>query len=305
MAYKFLISALFLSLLAPQESYAQIGGDQSTQVNIRSRSSSILPRNRYNLSFFDDPSVQSESGFIMRFMAEGVVAGCAQMKKGRIPFAQRDLYKNVKDGAQVDFSSDRANVAIVDTRVDLNDREPRYSLSDCEIKNSVSFVDVPFDRDNLIERGIKKFEITSVIYGDFGQHEIDINKDRFIFKSPTPDSGEIWSTYWFFPPNSVTLIASKTKQGLDLKDVIREFGISHGLVPMDEALEGYTLPHTAKNYVIFADPRERFSSQLETSDSVPVGVVRSSRTIYGVNGPTEQEVVLDVSAIRPFAQKPN
>lgn len=301
MVHKFLLLALGLVFALPGTSYAQRGGQQQTEVRIKSDSTSLFPRNFYTLHFLDSPD-KSISKFTLRFKAYGVVAGCAAMQKGRPPFTEKDLYKNVKDGAQVTFLNKRLKIEIIDTNIKVNKRAPRYALHDCEKKHNESYVDIPLDRDELIRRGIKKLEVKSANYGDFGIHDVEINEDRFLIKLKS-SAGEYWETYWFFPENTISLVASGAKQGQNITELIREFGISHGLIPMDEVLDGYELPHTALHYVFFTDPKRRFIGQLdESGQSTPVGKIKPTRTIYGVNGPREENYTLDISIMNPMQE---
>lgn len=302
MLQKFLFITLALSVLTPTSSYAQ-GKGQQTEVRIKANSTSLFPRNFYALQFFGNPK-QSESKFTIRFQAHGVVAGCASMKKGNVPFDQKGMYKNVKDGAEVKYLGKRIKVAILDTDIRLDNFDPRYSNHDCEKKNNISFVDIPLDRDDLIKRGTNKIKLDSINYGDFGEHDIDINKDRITLKVKSP-AGEYWPTFWFFPSNSITLSATGAKQGENITEMIREFGISHGLIPMEDVLDGYKLPHTALNYVLFTDPQGRFINQInDDTPNVFIGKIKPSRTIYGVDGPREVSYAIDVNVSLPVQEQP-
>ncbi len=293
---------LLLGMLTPQSSFAQDAGN-SSEVRIKENSTSLFPRNVYDLQFFNDPRT-SESEFKMRFIARGVVAGCAYMEKGRPPFEERERYKDVKDGYLKTFQSSVLKIDLIDTNVRLDEKNPRYSAHDCNTKHNISYIDVPINRDELIDSGIKKFMIYNANYGDFGEHEIDVNKDRFILKAKSP-AGEYWATLWFFPKNSVTLIAPEAKNGNNVKDLIREFGISHGLTPIEDVLEGYTQPRTAKNYVIFNDPKGRFVNQLsEEQKRVLIGTISPTRTIYGAAGPGQEPYTVNLFAALPV-QKPD
>ncbi len=302
MLQKFLLTVLGLVLIIPTPSHAQRKG-QTTEVRINSKSTSLFPRNWYALSFFGNPR-ESETKFTMRFQAHGVVAGCATMKKGRVPHGLKSIYKNIKDGAQVKYSAKKVKVSILDTELNVKKRAARYDNYDCDKKHNISYVDIPFDRDQLIKREIKNIRLESIKYGNFGEHELDVNEDRIILKI-APDRGNYWATFWFFPSNSIVLEAASAKQGQDLTEIIREFGISHGLIPMEDVLEGYELPHSVKNYVFFTDPSRRFIGQLnDEKQSAFVGKITPTRTIYGVDGPREVANPLDVHASYPVQPQP-
>lgn len=302
MVQKFLLAALALILIAPTPSHAQRKG-QTTEVRINLNSTSLFPRNAYQLLFFGDPR-KSETDFTLRFQAQGVVAGCATMKKGRVPRAQKEMYKNIKDGAKIQYLGKRMKIAILDTDLDVKKRAPRYDNYDCKKNHNISFVDIPLNRDDLIKRDTNKIKLDSIKYGDFGEHEIDVNEDRLIFKVKTSE-GEYWPTFWFFPANAIVLDATGSKQGENVTEMIREFGISHGLIPMEDVLEGYKLPHTVHNHVFFTDPSGKFINRLDDENtSAFVGKIKPTRTIYGVDGPREQSYSVDVHVSHAVQQQP-
>lgn len=240
----------------------------------------------------------------MRFQAVGVVAGCATMKKGHLSKADKEQYKNIKDGAQVDYLGKKVRVAILDTQLKISDKDPRYGNHDCTKSHNISYVDIDFDRDDLIKKGTNKLELKSVKYGNFGEHELDVNKDRLIFKVKTSE-GEYWPTFWFFPSNSITLYATGAKQGENVTELIREFGISHGLIPMEDVLDGYNLPHTALSHVFFADPTGKFINRLnEDNQSAFVGKIKPTRTVYGVDGPREESYGVDLHVSYAVQEQP-
>lgn len=244
----------------------------------------------------------------MRLQSYGVASGCAEMKKGRVEKELRKRYKEaIKNGYQVSYSAKGVRVEILDTEVKVNKKKhpDRYGTHDCDIKQLISYADIKLNRDELLKRGTEKIQIESIKYGDFGEHDLDVSKDRFIMKVKG-NSGEYWHKFWFFPSNSIALEAPSAKQGQDVTELIREFGTSHGLIPMESVLKGYEIPYTAKNYVFFTDPSGKFINRL--NDDTPnalVGKIQTTRTVYGVDGPREETQAIDLLvsyAIHPQAE---
>lgn len=302
MIKKILLSLLTLAVISPTATNAQSGG-QTTTIRIKTDSISLFPRNYYTLAFFNDPRI-SESDFTIRFRAYGVVAGCASMAEDTLPEGQEDMYKNIKDGAQIKYVPKKLKIAILDRVISLDEEDPRYTPHDCSIKHNESFVDIPLNRDNLIKRGIEKIKLDSIKYGDFGEHEIEVDESRVTLKLKSW-AGEYWPTFWFFPSNSIVLKTTSAKHGEDVTEMIREFGISHGLIPMEDVLEDYKLPHTAKDYVYFTDPSRRFLERLnDETPSIFVGKINPTRTIYGVDGPRELSYAVDVMASHAVSPQP-
>ncbi len=280
--YRSFLTLLFLSVfVTPLAANAQ-----THIVRVKENSTSLFPRNVYTVQFFNNPNV-SESKFTLRLASYGEVAGCASMTEPEL---------------ETQMVSGRLKLKVTDSEVILNDEDPRYSPYDCETKNNRSFFDVELDRDELISKKIKKVKLKSEEYGDFIEADIDINEDRieFITKS---SAGSHMVTFWFFPDNAVVLTAPQAKSNQDVKALIRDFGIAQGLTPMENRLEGFELPYTAKNYVMFTDQNNAVINQLETVDArVQLGDITPLRTVHSINGQSEEPYALPVFASVPKQQ---
>lgn len=305
MVQKFLLAALLILLFAPISTFAQHKG-QTTEEEINLNSTHLFPRHYYTLRFMSDPR-QSESEFTMRLQAYGVVSGCAEMEKGRVEKELRKRYAEaIKNGYQISYLGKRIRIEILDNDVKVNKKKhpDRYSPHDCNIKHLISYTDVKLDRDKLLKQKAEKIQFESVKYGDFGEYDIDVNEDRFILKVNTGGS-EVWYHFWFFPSNSIVLKATAAKQGENVTELIREFGISHGLIPMEDVLDGYKLPHTAMSHVFFTDPTGKFINRLNNENqNAFVGKIKPTRTVYGVDGPREEAYGIDLHASFAVQEQP-
>ncbi len=261
---------------------------------------SLFPEDTYEIAFFHEPQ-KSESKFTMRLYYKGVVAGCAHMDDVT---SEKDQEKyNFENGISTKVTNNVLKVIISQPAIADSNENPRYSDYDCDIKHNESYVDLEVDRDMLIKKKIKKMGFNNIKTGDFGDFEIDVNKDRFIIKTPS-ENGELWQTLWFFPKNSIVLIAPKAKSDINVLEQLKEFGVKRGLVPMEEVLDGYKLPRNAKNYMFFTDPKGQIISKINSeTNSFDIGAITATKTYYGPRGAQEEPYNIDVMARLPLIRK--
>ena len=306
MVQKLLFSLLFTFMAATffisSPAHAQYAGgntsvDEEEDEEFRI---SLYPEHTYDVTFFQEPRV-SESNFTLRLSYEGTVGGCAHLEDMT---KEKDQEKyNFKNGVSTKVVSGTFEVIISQPVLVDSDDNPRYTSYDCEIKHNDSYVDVNINRDFLIKKKIKKIGFKNIKTADFGDFDIDVNKDRFILKTPSP-KGELWYTLWFFPKNSIVLLAPKANSNLDVKEQIKDFALARGLVPMENVLEGYRLPHSARNYMFFDDPKGRYANKLSAeNNSLDVGSITATKTYYGPNGAQEEEYEIKLYAKLPLVRK--
>lgn len=294
MVQKLLFSLLFLVFTAPFLLHGPAHAkdnkkdDEADKYRI-----SLFPENWYEMSFFNNPR-QSESIFTIRLFYHGVAAGCGHMKDLTSEKDQKRY--EFKNGISTDIVNGTLKVLISQPTLVESDEDPRYTNYDCDIQHNESYVDLKLSRDAMIRKKIKAIGIKNVKTGDFGDFDIDINKERFIFKGKSPH-GESWQTLWFFPKNTVILSAPKASAGIDVKEQIKTFAAARGLVPMENVLDGYKLPVTAHNYMYFNDPRGVYANKLnEEQNDLVAGTITATKTYYGPNGPQEEPYTLELHA---------
>ncbi|MFP4387272.1 MAG: hypothetical protein ACLFP8_04480 [Alphaproteobacteria bacterium] len=249
----------------------------------------ILANFIYAVTFLHNPSV-SESDFLMRISHIGDVAGCIHLQGKTYPGAhgKRVAKPGSKiSSADIEYVGHNLFIELTMPTIAMSDGQPRYTNYDCEVSHATSYVDIPLNRDELIEKNIKKlmFKTTRM---DLGQYEIDINKDRLIFKGIGGQTlGKVWQTLWFFPRNTVKLYAP----GATSRDVTRQiynFGKKHALTPMNEVLDGYRLPLEIKNHLYFIDTQEIYTKGLSTKtkeDNIKkVGNIKDYKSYDGPEG---------------------
>ncbi len=239
----------------------------------------------FGISFFQNPYI-SESDFTLRLSLMGTVSGCAHLQRGFAPVGSNVGNTN---GTTSKYVSNRLEIMMDVPAMANSDGGPRYSTHDCETSHLESYVDIPLNRDKLRNKNISQFvfRIPSV---DLGAYDFDLNEDRIIFKSKyAEDVPEVWITLWFFPQNTIKLYVPSASSNINVIKEIRDFGLAHGLIPMDEELKGYTLPHQANDYVYFVDPKRIFIRNLSPSDNnKQIGEIGVIKTYHGPNGPHER-----------------
>jgi len=305
MVQKLLLSLLLFLFASPlalhSTAYAHSSGNTSEEEKESDDFRiSLFPENVYEIAFFHEPQ-KSESKFTMRLYYLGVVAGCAHMDDMT---SEKDQEKhNFINGISTKITNGTLKVIISQPAISDSDENPRYTNYDCDIKHNESYVDLEVDRDMLIKKKIKKIGFKNIKTTDFGNFEIDVNKDRFIIKTPS-EHGEVWQKLWFFPKNSVMLIAPKAKSNVNVLEQLKEHGAKYGLIPMDKVLDGYKLPITAKNYIFFADPKGKVAPKIKPeNNSYDLGTVTATKTYYGPSGAKEEPYEIDVMAKLPLIRK--
>lgn len=300
--FSFLFTLFAVSFLLNTPANAQYsGGNTSTEEKMDEEFRiSLFPEDTYGVAFFHEP-LKSDKTFTLRLFYYNTVSGCAHMEDLT---KEEDQEKyNFVNGVTTKIVSGTFEVIISQPGLIDSDDHPRYTNHDCEINHNDSYVDIKIDRDFLIKKKIKKIGFNNIYTADFGDFDIDINEERFILKTPSPE-GELWYKLWFFPKNSVVLLVPLAKLGVDVKDKLKDFAAKRGLVPMDQVLDGYTLPHSAHNYMFFNDPKGVFASKLsEENNSLNAGTINATKTYYGPGGTKEESYSMDVIAKLPLVRK--
>ncbi len=305
MVQKLLLSLLLFLFASPMAlhitAYAHSGANTSEEEKESDEFRiSLFPEDTYEITFFHEPQI-SESKFTMRLHYKGVVAGCAHMDD--ITSEEEQEKYNFKNGISTKITNGTLKVLISQPVINDSDENPRYTSYDCDIKHNESYVDLEVDRDMLIRKKIKKMGFKNIKTADFGNFEIDVNKDRFIIKTPT-EHGETWQTLWFFPKNTIMLIAPRAKADVNVLEQLKDFGVKRGLTPMEDVLDGYNLPNTANNYMFFVDKKAKIVSKLTPEhNNYNIGKITATKTYYGPKGAREEPYTLDVMAKLPLIHK--
>ncbi len=268
-----LLSISFLALAFSSPANSGYNGD-TMEVNILQKSFSLFPRHYYTVEIMNNPQ-ESESKFTMRLASYGEVSGCATMTP---PYVQKEQ------------TNDTIKLNVLDPQLRVNTYAPRYSPYDCDININRSFMDIEFDRDDLINRGIKHIALRSELYGEFFTSDLEINEQKIDLKTKTA-VGEHLVTFWFFPQNTVILHTPTSKRGVDVTGLLREYGVSNGLVPIEETFEKFFWPDNNQyNYAFFTDPSGELAEQTQISGEImiPFGTITPARTVYDATGAKQE-----------------
>ena len=270
-----LIAFSFIS--STSTSLAQNSGNTHFE-SIPKSALSIFQRDHYQVEILDEP-YDSISLFTLRLSSFGTVSGCASMTKPKVGT------KNTMESVSIE---------VTDSEIKLDNKNPRYSNYDCDIKENRSSFSVVLDRDELIENETKYIKLSSEKYGEFTTSEIDVSEEKLIMKIPTND-GEFQITHWFLPENTVILHTPYAKAETNTIELIKEFALARGLESADEYFKGYIAPHEIKHQALFIDKWNRTIPTLEDPDKRQVfGKITATRTVYGINGPVDEPEELDV-----------
>lgn len=273
---------VFVGISFPQDVFAQITPGGTERITLR-RSKSLLPRDHYNVEFYNDPQY-SENLFIMRLFPSGEVSGCANMRKG---------------SAQTKILMDQLELKVADPIYTVNTRQPRYSQYDCDVSIGGTIIDIPLDRDALIRDNITKIALESRQYGPFMTSELKISEEKLELYTPSNDGGSL-VTFWFFSPNDIILHAPNAPTGVNVQLELRQFAQERGLVPLEQVYNDFELPYNALHYALFKNENGDIAGQLEHADDyIKVGSIEKMRILLGPDGPYQEPFQMDVIARLP------
>ena len=249
----------------------------------------IFPRDFYGVRALRDPYSPSTK-LTLRFFSIGNVSGCVKLT---------DFVVETK------VKKDETTVAPKDSEIELKREKARYTNHDCETELHESYFDVPLNVTELINKKVKKVSIRSKKYGSFISLNLAATNTKLTFSSSTPPEigmavYTVKMDYWLYPPMTVILSAPSAKTGENVIPDIKAFAESKGLKPIDKFLNGFRLSQNETNYYFFLDTKGDIRKQLrKPEDSLVVGKLKTTRTVYGANGPVEEPVFLDVHASMP------
>lgn len=277
----FILASIAFFFAFPSSSAHAVKGTTKSEPQERESSSGLFRRDLYIARFIR--STENPADFKIRLFSFGDVTGCAEMSKPEVDITKR--------GEQI-------KVKAIDSELFLKDN-PRYSEYDCPTSMNRAFFDVPLNRDEMIKGGVKKIGLESETYGVFETAKVDINHARLIL-SVKSQYGENVLTYWFYPENTVILYAPHAKLTDEHKNLIKEYGIAQGLIPMEKELKGFEQSELLHNMYYFIDPTGKITGQLNKDiDDVQVGTISPTQKIFTANGPVDQPYDLGVFARYP------
>lgn len=249
----------------------------------------IFGRSYYAARLYRDP-YNPATKLTIRFSNLGNVTGCASMTDFVVKSTQKKTEMQVEN---------------TDREIERDWSKTRYSNYDCEIMMNEAYFDVPLDVTQLTANNIKKISVKSTKYGSFMDVNVDATPQKITFSTAFKDipgmpTLKTSGVYWLYPPRTVILYAPSAKAGQDVIPQLKEFAVQKGLKPIEQILPGFTLADSATNYYFFFDPTGDIRDKITSpDDSLPVGKMTVSRTVYGANGPVEEPMSLDVHASMP------
>lgn len=245
---------------------------------------SVFDRSYYLVKFLRNSGTGSNL-FTMRLSSPGLVSGCARLTEPEV--------KIIRNG-------NRAKLEVTDSEVELKNDVPRYGSHDCQTETNSSYFDVELNRDELIDNNVTSISVKSKLHGQYSSDKIEVTKEKIVMDTTYPWGAER-ITYWFYPSNTVILMAPAAKQDEDVKDLIANFAQTKGLIPLENTLNGYELPHSAKNFAYYTDPSGRITRGLNKDEKKVIGSITTYRPILSATGETSQAQNLDIIARLPGA----
>lgn len=294
-------SALLLSASILFIKTTQARDSHQTQVVTLNVERNFINRDFKVVEIYNNPE-ESISDFTVRLANPSQYSGCAHMIDG-------DATTEIQGGI--------AKSNITETEIQLA-HHPRYTNHDCVIKQNISFIDIPMNRDELMQGGITTLAFSSN-YGDLGSYEILVSEEKIdiiipytpskpgenqkITTKQAPMNKDYTLRFWFFPKNSVMLSAPHARLGTDVREHLNKFAQKRGLVPMEKVFEGYEVPRNSNHYALFTDPNGLVTNQLGNRKTTILGTIDITRKAFDINGPKEQVSPIEVRASYPIAME--
>jgi hypothetical protein len=251
----------------------------------------LLPTFEYTINFIRVPG--SSGQVVMRMMMPLALSGCVKMKHPVITIRETPPL-----------------ISLRATSLELEiDKSVRYAHFQCDVRSQYAYFDLPLDRDNLLEKNIRKINVRSDA-GHFRNIDLDVNENRLIAMisgnqtkaGMIPGAGGM-TTFWFFPENTIVLSAGEkldTAARTELKSRAR----GAGLVPVEEQIVDFKPDPVKTNIAYFIDPTGRWKDQIsDAGKPVAFGTIAASETFFGPNGQYQQPRNIQVFARVPGANE--
>lgn len=241
--------------------------------------SQILPNYLYNIHFLRIPG-ERPTQTVLRIITPVAITGCLTMKNPTV---------------KIQSYGQTMQLTLGETGIHL-DRSVRYAHYQCDMHYKYAYVDVPLDRDQLIENGTKKITMKSAI-GHLADIDLDVNEQRM---TATVKNGGDILTHWFYPENTVVLIAPMAKMDETTRADITEAAKAHGLVPLSDRIASFDTDAYSKNALFFVDRSDNLSKKIDAAGKpVIFDTISVPDTYSGPNGSYTQPANIDVFARLP------
>lgn len=246
----------------------------------------IVPRNAYQIELTQPPEA-AEGEFFIRLSVPMNVTGCAKMTKSE---------------SEKVVSTRSLRINVIDPQLKSRGKDVvRYGNYECRPQTNDVSINIPVNRDELLANKIERITIQSDKYGPVANFKIEVTQQTFDILTEN-EQGDVSrkQRIWFMPKDTVVLFAPHVKLGKDVSEMLLETGFSNGLVPLEDVIEGFTMPENVKNVRYFSDPSRKIRRQLQTADDmVSIGSISPTRTIYGADGAYEESYTVEVFARLP------
>lgn len=259
-------------------------------------SASIFP-NYYYAAYFMR-SVDGRPGdMVMRITSPGAITGCVEIKQPTYT---------------INYAGNVMNINMKEAKIGI-DKSVRYAHYQCNTKRQMPFIDIPMNRDDLMEKGIQKIVLQTSSIGRFADIKIDVAKEKMDIMTTAPDLRKFGipfagqtsgGTFWFYPENTVALYAPGLKIDQRVMDALSNFATSKNMQPLENVLPGYTSKELKERSMyeeelFFVDSRGVLADSLNSETGKKIGTVTIADQYQGAQGPYERQRNVEVYARLP------
>jgi hypothetical protein len=255
----------------------------------------LLPNASQIFYFVRQPGAGPDEAFL-RIITPLALTGCAKL---------RQPVMKIQENPPLILLS------MTDAKMEL-DKTVRYAHYQCDVRRQYAMADLPLNRANLVEKGIKQIILNTGAGGsrnlkiEADEHKITVSASGIRTKgvvSGVPGAGGV-STFWSYPENTIVLTAPATQLSEATKAEITDQAEAAGLVPLTDVIAGFEPSANQADSLYFIDNSGRLKTQInEAEKPVLFETITGSEVYSGANGPYDRPVQIAVFARLPGANE--
>lgn len=203
--------------------------------------------------------------FILRVATPFPVSGCAEIEDPEIEMTENPPALDL----------------VVKEATAIAKKGIRYAHYECDAGARYAFTDIPMNRDELMENGIKKLTMRNDDGLRYHGLELDVHKE-YIEITGKYNAGK----FWFYPEGTVMIAAPAVTGKQDVSDDIIRAARAKGLMPLTDVLTDYEPDERIKNSTVyFVDPTGLLTREIKVAGKpVFFGNIKVDKIFNGPQG---------------------
>jgi hypothetical protein len=249
-----------------------------------------------------DKNFTAVNGFTLHFVRDLNVGADEAVLRISQPVSVNGCVDITMEPPVVEQRGAAISITVKQPKIVLN-KKPQYSTHGCRMKMTGANADVKLNRADIMENGVK--QIAFKVSGAPDTYMVDVTHNRltlipktsYMFKPNIGMGMPDPMTYWFYPVNTIVLIAPRATQ--DVTEEITKLAHRNQMVGLEDTLIGFEQPPARENKLYFVDQTGKTAKQIDTEGTVFLGQVPQLTAYRGAQGTYEKETGIDVLAHRP------